>query len=114
MTEATSSVRMTAGTRLYLYGSLFFVAAIVLVPLVTTALGGFKALGELRVNPFGLPSEWVWSNYLDILFGDRYWRQMLNSLFIATMTVILTVIASAMAAFTFAHVKFFGANHLLN
>ena len=71
MTEATSSVRMTAGTRLYLYGSLFFVAAIVLVPLVTTALGGFKALGELRVNPFGLPSEWVWSNYLDILFGDR-------------------------------------------
>ena len=114
MTEATSSVRMTAGTRLYLYGSLFFVAAIVLVPLVTTALGGFKALGELRVNPFGLPSEWVWSNYLDILFGDRYWRQMLNSLFIATMTVVLTVIASAMAAFTFAHVKFFGANHLLN
>ena len=105
---------MTAGTRLYLYGSLFFVAAIVLVPLVTTALGGFKALGELRVNPFGLPSDWVWSNYLDILFGDRYWRQMLNSLFIATMTVILTVIASAMAAFTFAHVKFFGANHLLN
>ena len=114
MTEATSSVRMTAGTRLYLYGSLFFVAAIVLVPLVTTALGGFKALGELRVNPFGLPSAWVWSNYLDILFGDRYWRQMLNSLFIATMTVMLTVIASAMAAFTFAHVKFFGANHLLN
>ena len=114
MTEATSSVRMTTGTRLYLYGSLFFVAAIVLVPLVTTALGGFKALGELRVNPFGLPSDWVWSNYLDILFGDRYWRQMLNSLFIATMTVILTVIASAMAAFTFAHVKFFGANHLLN
>ena len=114
MTEATSSVRMTAGTRLYLYGSLIFVAAIVLVPLVTTALGGFKALGELRVNPFGLPSDWVWSNYLDILFGDRYWRQMLNSLFIATMTVILTVIASAMAAFTFAHVKFFGANHLLN
>ena len=114
MTEATSSVRMTAGTRIYLYGSLFFVAAIVLVPLVTTALGGFKGLGELRVNPFGLPSEWVWSNYLDILFGDRYWRQMLNSLFIATMTVILTVIASAMAAFTFAHVKFFGANHLLN
>ena len=114
MTEATSSVRMTAGTRLYLYGSLFFVAAIVLVPLVTTALGGFKALGELRVNPFGLPSDWVWSNYFDILFGDRYWRQMLNSLFIATMTVILTVIASAMAAFTFAHVTFFGANHLLN
>lgn len=114
MTDTNASIRISAGTRLYLYVSLSLVAALVLVPLVTTALGGFKSLGELRVNPFGLPSEWVWSNYLDILFGDRYWRQMVNSLFIACMTVVLTVIVSAMAAFTFAHVKFFGANHLLN
>ncbi|MCA1369023.1 carbohydrate ABC transporter permease [Bradyrhizobium sp. BRP14] len=114
MTDTTSSVRMTTGTRLYLYVSLSLVAMLVLLPLVTTALGGFKSLGDLRVNPFGLPSEWLWSNYLDILFGDRYWRQMLNSLFIATVTVVLTVIVSAMAAFTFAHVKFFGANQLLN
>lgn len=114
MIDTTSSVRMTTGTRLYLYVSLSLVAMLVLLPLVTTALGGFKSLGDLRVNPFGLPSEWLWSNYLDILFGDRYWRQMLNSLFIATVTVVLTVIVSAMAAFTFAHVKFFGANQLLN
>ncbi|WP_026186890.1 carbohydrate ABC transporter permease [Ensifer sp. BR816] len=114
MTDTTSSVRMTTGTRVYLYVSLSLVAMLVLMPLVTTALGGFKSLGDLRVNPFGLPSEWLWSNYLDILFGDRYWRQMLNSLFIATVTVVLTVIVSAMAAFTFAHVKFFGANQLLN
>ncbi|MEY9779898.1 carbohydrate ABC transporter permease [Sinorhizobium fredii] len=114
MTDTTSAVRMTTGTRIYLYVSLSLVAMLVLIPLVTTALGGFKSLGDLRVNPFGLPSEWVWSNYLDILFGDRYWRQMLNSLFIAIVTVMLTVIVSAMAAFTFAHVKFFGANQLLN
>ncbi|MEY9534494.1 carbohydrate ABC transporter permease [Sinorhizobium fredii] len=114
MTDTTSAVRMTTGTRIYLYVSLSLVAMLVLIPLVTTALGGFKSLGDLRVNPFGLPSEWVWSNYLDILFGDRYWRQMLNSLFIAIVTVVLTVIVSAMAAFTFAHVKFFGANQLLN
>ncbi|AWI58602.1 carbohydrate ABC transporter permease [Sinorhizobium fredii] len=114
MTDTTSAVRMTTGTRIYLYLSLSLVAMLVLIPLVTTALGGFKSLGDLRVNPFGLPSEWVWSNYLDILFGDRYWRQMLNSLFIAIVTVVLTVIVSAMAAFTFAHVKFFGANQLLN
>ncbi|KXF75014.1 thiamine ABC transporter ATP-binding protein [Paramesorhizobium deserti] len=114
MTDQSTSIRMGAGTRLYLYVSLTLVAALVLVPLLATALGGFKSLGELRVNPFGLPSKWLWSNYLDILFGDRYWRQMVNSLFIAVMTVFLTVVVSAMAAFTLAHVKFFGANHLLN
>ena len=33
------------------------VAIFVLVPLLATLLGGFKSLGELRVNPFGLPSH---------------------------------------------------------
>ncbi|WP_149745673.1 carbohydrate ABC transporter permease [Rhizobium sp. RU35A] len=114
MTEMTSGLKMKPATRLYLYLSLSLVACLVLVPLVTTALGGFKSLGDLRVNPFGLPEQWVWSNYTDILFGERYWRQMGNSLLIASATVFLTVVVSAMAAFTFAHVKFFGAAQLMN
>jgi raffinose/stachyose/melibiose transport system permease protein len=114
MTDTKTDVRIAAGTRVYLYVSLSLVAALVLIPLVTTALGGFKTLGDLRTSPFGLPTDWIWSNYTDILFGERYWRQMTNSLFIATMTVFLTVVISAMAAFTFAHVRFFGSSHLMN
>ncbi|CAH0342480.1 carbohydrate ABC transporter permease [Rhizobium sp. CECT 9324] len=114
MTDTKADVRIAAGTRVYLYVSLSLVAALVLIPLVTTALGGFKTLGDLRTSPFGLPTDWIWSNYTDILFGERYWRQMTNSLFIATMTVFLTVVISAMAAFTFAHVRFFGSSHLMN
>ncbi|CCM78841.1 Sugar ABC transporter [Rhizobium mesoamericanum STM3625] len=109
-----STARIATGTKIYLYVSLTIIAAIVLVPLLTTALGGFKDLGDLRTNPFGLPAAWHLENYTDILFGDRYWRQMMNSLVIATLTVCLTVSVSAMAAFTFAHVKFFGAGFLLN
>ena len=48
---------------------LLLVAGVVIVPLLATALGGFKSLGELRVNTFGIPHEWVWSNYGDILAG---------------------------------------------
>jgi raffinose/stachyose/melibiose transport system permease protein len=114
MTDTSSTVRVSTATRLYVYVSLSLVAAIVLVPLVTTALGGFKTLGDLRLNPFGLPSEWVWSNYIDILFGERYWRQMMNSLIIAGVTVFLTLVVSSMAAFCFAHIRFFGSNQLLN
>src|SRR5882672_7686484 len=86
---------------------LFFVAALVLIPLVATALGGFKSLGDLRVDPFGLPTSWEWRNYWDILAGARYWRQMGNSFVIAMLTVALTVTVSAMAAFVFVHVRFF-------
>ncbi|WFS04499.1 carbohydrate ABC transporter permease [Rhizobium tumorigenes] len=114
MTDMATSIRISPGTRAYLYLSLTIIAAIVLVPLLTTALGGFKSLGDLRVNPFGLPAEWHVENYTDILFGDRYWRQMVNSLIIALLTVFLTVSVSAMAAFTFAHVRFFGSDFLLN
>ena len=114
MTNMSTGVRVSAGTKAYLYLSLTLIAAIVLVPLLTTAIGGFKSLGDLRVNPFGLPAEWHPENYTDILFGDRYWRQMMNSLVIAVLTVFLTVTVSAMAAFTFAHVRFFGSTFLLN
>ncbi|MDQ0517729.1 carbohydrate ABC transporter permease [Kaistia geumhonensis] len=101
-------------TRLYLYASLFIVAAVVLLPLLTTALGGFKTLGDLRVHPFGLPTEWQWANYTDILTSLRYWQMLGNSFLIATLTVGLTLVVAAMAAFTFAHVKFFGSGFLLN
>lgn len=101
-------------TRLYLYASLFLVAAVVLLPLLTTALGGFKTLGDLRVHPFGLPTEWQWANYTDILTSTRYWQMLGNSFLIATLTVSLTLVVAAMAAFTFAHVKFFGSGFLLN
>ena len=93
---------------------LFVVAALVLVPLISTLLGGFKTLGDLRVNPFGLPAQWQWQNYWDMLSGGRYWRLMGNSLVIAVLTVILTLAISAMAAFVFAHVKFFGSAFLFN
>src|ERR1700744_6184973 len=96
------------------YKALFLglVAVFVLVPLVATVLGGFKSLGELRVNPFGLPQHWQWQNYADILFSARYWQLLRNSLIISTLTVTLTLVTAAMAAFTFAHIRFFGSSML--
>jgi raffinose/stachyose/melibiose transport system permease protein len=96
------------------YAVLIVLASVVLVPLVATALGGFKELGDLRANPFGLPKVWMWSNYWDILSGARYWQVLGNSLVIALLTVFLTLALSSMAAFTFAHLHFFGERFLLN
>jgi raffinose/stachyose/melibiose transport system permease protein len=95
------------------FAVLFLVAGLVLVPLLATVLGGFKSLGELRVNPFGLPAEWQWDNYWSILSGPRYWQLLLNSLVISVLTVVLTLAAASMAAFVFAQVRFFGSRFLL-
>lgn len=123
MTDATAPAsaasfeegrRVSAGTKTYLYVSMTIVAAIVIIPLLTTVLGGFKTMPDLRGDPFGLPHEWQWQNYTGILFSTRYWLQMGNSLLIACLTVFLTLICGAMAAFTFAHMRFFGSGFLLN
>jgi raffinose/stachyose/melibiose transport system permease protein len=95
------------------YAILFAVAGFVLIPLLAALLGGFKSLGDLRVNPFGLPAQWQWENYWSILSGSRYWRLLLNSLVVAVLTVILTLAAASLAAFVFAHVRFFGRTFLL-
>lgn len=98
------------------YKALFLalVAAFVIVPLLATVLGGFKTLGELRTNPFGLPETWEWENYAGILFSGRYWQLLWNSLVIASLTVVLTLIVASMAAFAFAHIHFFGSSMLLS
>jgi len=92
---------------------LLLFAGLVLIPLVATVLGGFKSLGDLRVNPFGLPESWEWDNYWSILSGPRYWHLLLNSLIISVLTTVLTLAAASMAAFVFAHVRFFGSRLLL-
>lgn len=101
---------------LTLYKALFLaiMAAIVLVPLVATALGGFKSLGELRTNPFGLPQAWELGNYAEILGSARYWQLLGNSLVIAGLSVVLTLAVASMAAFVFAHITFFGSRMLLS
>ncbi len=93
---------------------LALIAGFVLVPLVATVLGGFKSLGELRTNPFGLPQSWEVENYVGILSSPRYWVLLRNSLIIALMTVMLTLLVASMAAFVFAHIHFFGSAMLLN
>jgi raffinose/stachyose/melibiose transport system permease protein len=108
---------MVRGQRMaafYRYLVLIAVALLVLVPLVAVALGGFKTMGDLRTRPFGLPSQWVWSNYGGILAGARFWRSLMNSAILSLSTVVLTLLTASMAAFAFAQIKFFGRRYLFS
>lgn len=120
MTDATPTPRFDHGRRptglaaILRLAALLVLAGVVLAPLGATVLDGFKELGELHSNPFGLPQAWVWRNYWDILVSARYWQVLGNSLLIATLTVALTLVASSTAAFAFAHLRFFGDRFLFS
>lgn len=93
--------------------TLLLVAAFVIVPFYTTALGGFKEIGELRVNPFGLPASWDPVRFVEILGGPRYLSSLMNSFMIAGGTVVLSTLLASMTAFALAHIKFFGRRFLM-
>jgi raffinose/stachyose/melibiose transport system permease protein len=102
------------GSLLGRYLVLLLVAGLVLVPIAATVLGGFKDLGELRTNPFGLPTQWHVENYWGILSHGRYWQMIFNSAVIASFTTALVLVAAGLAAFVFAHLRFAGDRYLLN
>ncbi|MDR3438766.1 carbohydrate ABC transporter permease [Telmatospirillum sp.] len=91
---------------------LSFIAALVIMPLVATVLGGFKTVGELRASPFGLPWVWHFDTYLGILGSPTFWNFLGNSLVISLTAVALTLLCASMAAFVFAQIQFFGSRYL--
>jgi raffinose/stachyose/melibiose transport system permease protein len=120
MTDAAGDTFEISGRRpggltsIMIFAALLVLAGVVVYPILATALNGLKNLSELRTNPLGLPHVWAWSNYWDILTGYRYWQVLGNSLVIALLTVALTLALASMAAFTFAHLRFFGDKFLLS
>ncbi|EPA0985830.1 carbohydrate ABC transporter permease [Vibrio parahaemolyticus] len=91
---------------------LMLVAGFVLLPMVATLFGGFKSLGELRTNPFGIPEVWELEHYATVFADGSIWILMKNSLIIAALSVILTLLVGTMTAFTFSHIKFAGYKYV--
>ena len=94
--------------------TLALVALFIIVPFYTTIPGGFKSIGELRTNPFGLPETWDPTNFMGIILGPSLFRSLWNSLFISLATVVLSILLASMTAFAFAHIRFFGSKFLMS
>lgn len=93
----------------------------IIIPFLAVIFGGFKGLGEIRLNPFGLPIKWEFNHYKEIIFTassvtrkTTVWTLLTNSLLVSFFTVTLTIIAASMAAFAFSQIRFFGSRFLFN
>jgi raffinose/stachyose/melibiose transport system permease protein len=84
------------------------VAVGVLLPIVYTALGGFRTTGQIAGSPVALPNPWIFSNYAEILASGSFWRQLGNSALIAGTATIVAVSFASLAAFVFARFAFRG------
>jgi raffinose/stachyose/melibiose transport system permease protein len=96
------------------YAVLIALAMLVIGPVLTAILGGLKTTGELIAQPFGIPVNPRWENYISILQSASFWRQLTNSSIIVLGTITLSGITSTLLAFIFSRLVFPGRELLFN
>jgi sn-glycerol 3-phosphate transport system permease protein len=89
------------------YAVLGVVAAVVLLPIWTTVIGGFKPSSELLDYPRSLlPVELTTQPYADAWRVGHLGRYLLNSAVVATAITVGQAITSILAAYAFAFLDF--------
>ena len=82
------------------YAGLILWALICLFPvywMVTFSLkNNTEIFGE---NVAGLPRYWIWENYTQALHTGHMYKYFLNSIIVATATILITLVASFMATY---------------
>jgi raffinose/stachyose/melibiose transport system permease protein len=86
--------------------------ALTLGPIGYLILGGFRDLHQFTANPAGFPDPILVKNYAGILGKGLFWRQLLNSTFVAVATVVGVVVLGTMAAYPLARYRFKGREAL--
>lgn len=83
-----------------LYFFLCLWALIQLFPLYWLFTFSLKSNREIfGGNIIGLPTKWHWENYVRVFTQGHVYRYMLNSLFVAIVTIILTALLASMASY---------------
>ena len=90
----------------YLVAGLLILA--MLAPVIYIIIGGFRTNAQITTDPSGLPDPWQLQNYVDILKGDVFWRQVGNSTIAAVTTTVGVVGLGLMVSFAIARYNFRG------
>ena len=102
-----------------LYLVLTFFALFTLIPFMWMVFSAFKSTAEIQDTTVAqglFPKEWTFN--LSIFFTDEkysmIWRYMGNTLLVGTVSTILTVIITVLAAFAFARLQFRGKEFIFS
>ena len=87
------------------------VAAIVLIPLLATALGGLRTNGELLTEPFSIPKTLHSENFGRVLAGGSpFWGELINSLLTVGGTLAVLLLAARQRRLSWRASHFQGEN----
>jgi multiple sugar transport system permease protein len=82
--------------------------ALLVLPVVWAAISSFKSLNDLMLHPWGLPEQWLVSNYVQAARGSIV-RYLVNSAVLTTLAVVLALGVSAPVAYVVTRLRLPGA-----
>lgn len=119
MTNVTEQVRVrrrlqrTTFSHVVIWLAVILTAAGVLATLLIAFFTSLKTPEETMTSAFQiLPKTWRFQNYAEMIAGDIWGRYFLNSTYITVMVVILSILFSSLAGYSFARLRFRGRQPL--
>ena len=106
-------VRAVRGRSLVLHVVLLLLGVCMVFPFIWMLLTSFKGLPQLLNHPLSLwPDPWRPRNFVDAWNDAPFARAYWNSIYIAALVVIGTLITASMAGYGFARIRFRGSRTL--
>lgn len=93
-------------SKFFVYCFALFWSIVILYPLFVTIICSFKTNEEIFGQMFLLPRRWVWKNYVDAIVGAKMGRAVFNSLYVAAISTVITIILASMASYVLARQKY--------
>ena len=89
-----------------IYLSLIIFSLINVYPIVWMVINSFKSQQEFSLDPFFLPDTWRWDNYIDAWQTANLGTYFFNSIFVAVISVVVTVLFGALSSYFLARFTF--------
>lgn len=95
------------------YAALAFAVLQAMGPVIFILTGSLKSLPEFYVDPWGMPKNWLFTNYPEAIKVARVGDHVLNSVIAVGLGLIILVVCAATTAYALARFAFPGRNFVL-
>ncbi len=97
---------------MFIFLLLITFAVMIIYPLLWMIISGFKTNKELFLETWNFPKKLLWSNY-NLAWNVGVGRFFINSIFVTSVSVTVTLLISACCAFALSRYEFKGQNIFL-
>lgn len=95
--------------KIFVYVALITLAISIIVPIVWVFMASLKSQQDLvSADPFALPTQLMWSNFVDAFQKARMGEYLMNTVFVTALSLLILLVVALPAAYVLARFKFFG------